>query len=668
MSTNIGQKINRDSGEDPKKIPVHSRVILEQAKTTIQHLIDAAVELITNSDDSYKQLGQKIDRDGEITVYVKRARGGMCKEFWIEDCAEGMKKEDLEKAIEYGAKTSGFHKGRSARGLFGRGLKEAVLSLGEGEIFTVRDGMLNIAKLWWDEEKEEALYRLIDNLNSPHLEQVDEDVTEFVKRKRNGTLIKIKVKNERMIIPEYEKFKSQLADHYALRDINSSKGRKTILIFDDEGRKKIRYQSKIEFAWPKGELIVKDYVLTLPHYSDQIRLNIWESPFPLNSQPIRYDPYAKAGILIKTRGAILDNQLFKHDSDPASFYFWGEALCDGIAEKIRNGEKGIIDPNRGGIKWGHDYCQCIKAGIEKILTPLIQKKKRELEKGESKEVSSHTKNTLKSISQSLDRLAREEMKEWEGVMPKGAQQELTIVPKYIYVEPKEIRALSIYAPNGLIQNAGNKVSIISNNANIPILFPGSKRLGLYWTINLDRHPQNPNVWYKFFKVTGREIGEKATISCKLSDQEVKAIVEIVKQRMTREIPKEKKRKKGGVISNIVPNQISNPIQRVEYVEKSGEIKIYVRFPGVERYLTPSFKEIESREDSRAMFAELIGEAFCKTLAVKKLQTGAIPTYNDPERDISAFNSEINNIQKKYLYKIHEIILHRKFRERTRRIN
>jgi len=182
MPANIRQEISKNN-ETPKKVPIHSRVILEQAKTTIQDLIDAAVELITNSDDSYKQLEQEeIKHSGEIMVYVKRARKGMCKEFWIRDFAEGMKKENLRKAIEYGAKTSAFHRGRSARGLFGRGLKEAILSLGEGEIFTSKDGILNIARLWWDEKREEALYRLINNLNSPYLKYVDEDVKEFIKK------------------------------------------------------------------------------------------------------------------------------------------------------------------------------------------------------------------------------------------------------------------------------------------------------------------------------------------------------------------------------------------------------------------------------------------------------------------------------------------------------
>lgn len=123
--------------------------------------------------------------------------------------------------------------------------------------------------------------------------------------------------------------------------------------------------------------------------------------------------------------------------------------------------------------------------------------------------------------------------------------------------------------------------------------------------------------------------------------------------------KKRKRKKGGFISDIVPNTVSNPIQRVEYEESSGEMKIYVNFPGVKRYFTSDLKEIESREDSRAILAELVGEAFCKVLARKKLKTSG--TFGGSEGQIDAFNSEVNNMQKKYLDRIHEVIFDWKFK-------
>ena len=361
---------------------------------------------------------------------------------------------------------------------------------------------------------------------------------------------------------------------------------------------------------------------------------------------------------MKTEDAILDNQLFKYDGDAAAFYFWGEVYCNGIAPKLREAakqgkESEIIDLTRKGLNWRSDYCRSIQKMIEKQLTPLIQKKKKELEKGEKKEVSQTTKNVLKNICKLLDKLAKKEFKEWEGPVSKEFQ-ELTLVPAYANIEVNKARPLSVYAPKELIKSSGAKISVTSDNGDIRILFPCTKRLGLSWNINLDRHPTNPNVWYKFFKVIGREIGKEAFISCKLGNQRAEAVVKVVQPIEEKEPKKKRKRKKGGFISDIVPNTISNPIQRVEYEENSGEMKIYVKFPGVQRYFASDLKEIESREDSRAILAELVGEAFCKVLARKKIETSG--TFGGQEGQIDAFNSEVNNMQRKYLDRIHELIL------------
>ena len=103
---------------------------------------------------------------------------------------------------------------------------------------------------------------------------------------------------------------------------------------------------------------------------------------------------------------------------------------------------------------------------------------------------------------------------------------------------------------------------------------------------------------------------------------------------------------------------SDPTQRVMY--EKGIINIYVKFPGVVRYFPSGLKEIEQRGESRVMLAELVGESFCKVLAGKKLEEiGGIP--GGPEAQIAAFNSEVNKFQKKYLDKIHEIILNWEFK-------
>lgn len=439
-----------------------------------------------------------------------------------------------------------------------------------------------------------------------------------------------------------------------MRGINACPERKIILKFENISRHLLT-NTLIKFIEPKGELVLNEPRL-LPKYNNELKIKIWQSPSPLTSQPVRYNPFSLAGIIIKSENAILDNQLFDYD-EPAGFYFWGEVSCPDMAKRLRKlakegRETEIIDSTRKGVNWRSRYCETIKKTVEACLGPLVQKKKKELEAGIKKEVPQETKKILKNICQLLDNLARKEFKEWEAPLDKEFE-ELTVFPDFVNIEAGAPRTLSIYSPYGLIQIAGSRVSVHSDSDEVKILLPGTKRLGLSWDFDLEKHPKNSNTWYKFFNIVGREIGKEGYIYCKLGNQQVTVPVRIVKELSHRG----KRKNKGGFISNINFDEILNPIQRVQYLEDAGEIKIFVKFPSVNRYFSSGFDEIEESEGSRTLLAELVGESFCGTLARKKLvNNGFMSNLTGPEGQIDAFNSEINEMQRKYLDKIHEIFL------------
>lgn len=124
--------------KNKKVLPVNEgRLVCEQAKATVKSILDAIVELVTNSDDSFKTIeqgGERIDK-AIIEIKISRAIGGNCKELIISDSAAGMNRDDLlNEAIKFGGETGGRKKGRKVRGFFGRGLKESIIALGEGII------------------------------------------------------------------------------------------------------------------------------------------------------------------------------------------------------------------------------------------------------------------------------------------------------------------------------------------------------------------------------------------------------------------------------------------------------------------------------------------------------------------------------------------------------
>ena len=642
-------------------IPKPSRLIKQQAEATIQSLIDAVVELVTNSDDSYirSESGEE-KHTGQIEIYVSREKGGRVKEFYIKDFAEGMSKENLEKAIAYGEEVSGLIEGKSVRGLLGRGLKEAILGLGEGEIFTRKNGILNTAKIWWDNKQRKALYEIFENSNC---NSKFSEIEEFIRQKENGTFIKIKVKNERIKIPEYEGFKMQISDHYALREVNSSKERKIKLVFTDLRKRGIRTEAKIEFQEPNGELKFND-LLKLPKYKDKIWLKIKESPLSLGSKSPRIEPWSKTGILIKTKGAILDNQLFRYENEPAAYYFFGEVFCESIAQKLKEGQEGeIIDLNRKGLNWKAPYCQTIQKTIEKILEPLIQEKKKELEEGEERKIPSSRKKLMDKLSGLLNQLAEKEIEEWEGPgEPPEKIEKLTIIPPRANIELNKPKLFTIYAPDEVIQKAGSKVSISSESDYIKILVSSSKQLVLSLNINLVKHPKKLETWYGSFKIVGKEIRKETFIHCKLDNQWVDAEVKVVEPKVIEEKEeKEKKKKKGGLFSGIEPDSMFDPPQRARYIdtgEDKGTIKIYINFPGVKEYLGSRFKGIETRE-GRVILAEVVGEIFCRTMIEKGKEKGKFPW--PPGDEIGGFITTVSDLQKKYLNKIHKAVLNYKFK-------
>jgi hypothetical protein len=361
----------------------------------------------------------------------------------------------------------------------------------------------------------------------------------------------------------------------------------------------------------------------------------------------RNNPYGLSGILIKTNGAILDNELFRFDNDPAAFYFFGHAICNGLEKRLREGETDIIDLNRAGLEWRHEYCQALSREIEKTLEPLILEKRKALEKKPEKEVKKTTKKMLRKLCSLLNKIAKEELAE-EIVLPEPTPEitRLEIKPEIANIQIDKPRVFSIYAPENIIRAEGQKAHIKSDNFDIKPLAT---------EVYLEKHTKYTNIWYRYFKIVGVKEDTEGNIEVKLGTEIAKARVKVAP-------PKEKKKgklstRKGGFISEIVPDESPIPSQRVVYT--NGIIKIYIKFPSVSKFIGSGLDKIETPE-GRILLAELVGEAFCKELARQGMETGKYQKAPTPDGAIDSFNAAINDLQKKHLHRIHEITSEWKF--------
>lgn len=184
-------------------------------------------------------------------------------------------------------------------------------------------------------------------------------------------------------------------------------------------------------------------------------------------------------------------------------------------------------------------------------------------------------------------------------------------------------------------------TIGSDNPNIQLLTEN---------VYLSVHSENPSLFYGKFKVIGRVLGERAILSAKLGGEEALAQVTVATQKEKGLKGVKPTIRKGGFISDIISDEGDNPSQRVLY--KEGIIKIYVKFPVVAKYLSAGLKGVETPE-GRIMLGELVGEAFCRSIARERINKGN-PTPL-PGAEIDTFNDVMNELQQKYLHKIHKII-------------
>ncbi len=620
-----------------KELTINPRLIIQSAKATVKNLVDGVVELITNSDDSYCELEESGNTtSGVIEIYVNRMKGGICKTLRIKDYAEGMSNIELIEALEFGGETSGFYSGKNVRGFFGKGLKETIIGLGEGEIIAIKNGKKYKTRLW----VEKKITKYDDNLL-----KTTEDTNE-----KNGTEIIIKITNEKIRIPESDKFVKQLSNHYALRDINSNSKRKLNLVFEELTPRSKRHGPstttyRVSFI-PLNTIKNEEIETNIEGFNEILKINIAESKTPLEYQ--KHSPFNLAGILIRTSGAILDNQLFKYENEPAAYYFYGSAYCLGLEMRLKKDETQLIDPNRHGLDWEEEYCQAIERTIEKALEPYVIRKKNEIKQNKPvSKINESAKKMFNKLSNLLNQIAKEELGDETDRPPEPPPNilGLTIIPPNARVQKDKTRTLLVMVPTNLIEQEENKISIETNNEYI---YP------LNWSLNLEKSNKYPEtISSGYFKVATRSFEGKAIITVKLGNQSASARIIIAPPKILG--PRHKKN--GGFISDFdIDNGLRTGGQRVSYDQETGMVFINIKFPSTSRFIKDSLEGADLPE-GRMLLTELVGEVFFRRLSYESFETGG---YIPGEGQIDAYNNKINELQNKYLHKIQDIIFNWKF--------
>jgi hypothetical protein len=639
----------REGQDEP--LPLDHHVVIQLAKATVPSVLEAIVELVTNSDDSYSRLeGQGLPVDGRIFILLLGKKGGGWRLVVI-DRAEGMDAETLDRATTFAAPASGFYEGKSVRGLFGRGLKESIVALGAGRIITVRDCKESIVEIITDDsgKARRKAVKVDSRVEAP-----------------NGTIVLIEGLDQPF--PRQEIIERQLQSHFALRHILR---RRRVLFFhasiagreDAASRFFENMTSDIlsivdgletsAVALQPDELagnLVSDQEFPVPDLG-QVRLQIFEV-----DQKLEYEggqPWSQAGFIITSQGTPLDLDLFGHDNDEAGHYFYGYLECPRIAELLRAGDFKLINPNRSGLNWRDRRCRALRQAAAQVLRPLIQEKRRQLVERTPQALSSRQ---VRRLVQLLNTLAAAEMEESEFInIARGASplRGLFIRPERAYSAPGEQRSFSVY----LVPDASG--SVISAEVALELLEATGEIVLSDNVITVAEH-KGRSFLKGSFVVAGKNLGDRALIRAYLlDDPELEDLAEFV----VREPGHSKRRRLSsanrGVFRQIEFDATPDPIQRV-YCNEEGVIKIYVEFPPLRQYFRVGQEANDALSDAGAvMFAELIAEAFCNRVARYRLVREPLPI-GDPQAAVDRFNNYVNSLRKRCADEVHRVCV----RQRT----
>lgn len=343
------------------------------------------IELISNSDDSYHRLEEDgKDVDGRITIHYKPSRT-KDSELIVVDFAEGMSKGKIEKIMKFGGKTSGQNT-HNVRGVFGRGLKDAIIALSkEAYIYSI-----------YTKENEEKLtvYRLFPDTQEKSLVLNKKTNKELLKKYKmtNGkkTMIRLVLKDS-VTNHRVTTLKEALQNHFLLRKIMEDRGRKVILKQSNKNEKYVLRKDKLE-----GERWKEDWGRSIPGFKDcTFDISIYISEEPLNQKGNDRD----GGLLIMSGNSVHDCTLFGYEEE-ATRKIFGEINCKCIDEMLYE-DIMVVKPDRSGLDDKNDFVQALKKEVRNYIKPLVKKLRKEY-RLKSRKIS--TKNERKEFKKAVKKI------------------------------------------------------------------------------------------------------------------------------------------------------------------------------------------------------------------------------------------------------------------------
>lgn len=407
---------------EEKAVEVDPRHLKMQSAQAIRSVLDALVELVTNSDDAYGSDEGK----GKIIISVTRARRDLSGVIAVKDRAGGMTlKEMKEKILRYGA----FSAGEQTRGFMGRGAKD-IVALGRASFESIKDDHVYRVELDSD---------FCASIKKP-VKACDEDYAMHgVRPGKGGMEVTLEV-GKRYKVPQHETLIRDLQRHYALRDIFQ---RREVRLVD--GRTEA--QEILRYAAPEGDLFIDETLTFEASYGGaSARLRLFKAAQELPSE-------LQEGVIITDGRAIYQVTRFAPDleEDRVARRFFGRLDCGYVRqlqlefearrkegkEPVPHNPVDIVDPNRrrGLDRESHPFVKQLFEWAESLLRVAVEEVREEEGKKETRVANEETKKRLKTLSKAVAEYLQGRIEE-ETLAPRTKEQEAELQGEGVLLNPQ----------------------------------------------------------------------------------------------------------------------------------------------------------------------------------------------------------------------------------------
>ena len=374
------------------KIKAADRDTVRSIKTAMQgSVIRALVELIINSDDSYCIL-EDDNEPHKGTIEVLYKKDGYRGLFAVRDHAAGMSREKVKEGFEkYGELTSGMKAGKSVRGYFGHGAKDALAGMLNGRFYTFNDNQFVMCKLFI--EKGAVWYDYTEPM--PATPKIRSEHKVY----GNGTIAYFEADPSKDIkVPRFDRIHEELANNYLLRKIMLNPKRKVLLINEVDGKTR-----PLNYRMPEGKEILSER-FNLPYDSETfpIHVSIWRA----EKGDLIQDGDDRMGglLLVDEKDAVLGISLFKYDNEALAARFFGQVAI-GKFRKLLKKEEPVLSEARDGLVARHPFCKVLIPEIEKRIDKKIKEEKLRRQKEDQSKIDREEARRYKNAFNILNEIA-----------------------------------------------------------------------------------------------------------------------------------------------------------------------------------------------------------------------------------------------------------------------